>query len=529
MPISDSAVIRRIALVFEVTILCVLILATRCANYRDVFVAGNVYFTDADCYARMTRVRICAEHPGTIIRYHDFENFPQGTTPHTTVPLDYLILGLAGLLKPFTTQAIDVAGALISPFLAVALGGFLLWWAKRVKLRFYWALLLIIALSPIIVHGTELGRPDHQSLLMLLLTVAVCAECSLQIAPSRFWSLTSGFVWGLALWVSFYEPAVLLLLIALFYAICDRQQFTNRVSRIGWMVLAATVVAALLIERRVPHIPIFGIDPMFTNWSRTIGELMPAAVIDPIWFRWCGWLLIAIPFLVWFSRRCNFRDTTERRALPIMLALLVPCYLLTLWQVRWAYFFALLFAIILPILLVAFKQRWLAWSVFVVSLFPILQAWDARLWPNESERVRHAQARMEGVEWRALATRIRSSDTHAFMAPWWLSPCIAYWSGQPGVAGSSHESLSGIIDSARFCLTNDTETACEILQRCRVDWVFVYDSDRTLLNASAILKQPVPKEPLVYVLDRTPSRAPSFLQLAAGNGFGKLYTINHFP
>ena len=76
-------------------ILSALILAARCANYRNVFIAGNVYFTDADCYARMTRVRMCAEHPGLIVRHHDFENFPMGTTPHTTAPLDYAILGLA--------------------------------------------------------------------------------------------------------------------------------------------------------------------------------------------------------------------------------------------------------------------------------------------------------------------------------------------------------------------------------------------------------------------------------------------------
>jgi hypothetical protein len=49
----------------------------------------------------MTRVRMCSKHPGLIVRHHDFENFPTGTTPHTTVPLDYLILGLSTLLKPF--------------------------------------------------------------------------------------------------------------------------------------------------------------------------------------------------------------------------------------------------------------------------------------------------------------------------------------------------------------------------------------------------------------------------------------------
>ena len=67
-------------IVFEITLLSALILATRCANYQDVFVAGNVYFADADCYARMTRAQMVREKPGLIIRHHAFENFPQGTT-----------------------------------------------------------------------------------------------------------------------------------------------------------------------------------------------------------------------------------------------------------------------------------------------------------------------------------------------------------------------------------------------------------------------------------------------------------------
>src|SRR6058998_2086098 len=107
--IWDGAVIRGTLSIIEIAMLSILILATRCANYQDVFVAGNVYFTDADCYARMTRVRMCEKKPGLIVRHHDFENFPQGTTPHTTALLDYLILALAAALKPFTAHGIDLA------------------------------------------------------------------------------------------------------------------------------------------------------------------------------------------------------------------------------------------------------------------------------------------------------------------------------------------------------------------------------------------------------------------------------------
>src|SRR5438309_7032891 len=102
LKIPFQRVVRGTCVVIEIAILSALVLATRCANYQDVFVAGNVYFTDADCYARMTRVRMCEKKPGLIVRYHDFENFPQGTTPHTTAPFDYLILALAVVLKPFT-------------------------------------------------------------------------------------------------------------------------------------------------------------------------------------------------------------------------------------------------------------------------------------------------------------------------------------------------------------------------------------------------------------------------------------------
>jgi hypothetical protein len=151
---------------FEILILSALILAARCANYRNVFIAGNVYFTDADCYARMTRVRRCAEHPGLIVRHHDFENFPMGTTPHTTAPLDYAILGLAVVLRPFTVHWLDLAGAIISPLLGLLGGWFLWWWARQMRFRFRWPMLLLYAISPILVHGSELGRPDHQSLLI---------------------------------------------------------------------------------------------------------------------------------------------------------------------------------------------------------------------------------------------------------------------------------------------------------------------------------------------------------------------------
>jgi hypothetical protein len=136
------------------------------------------------------------------------------------------------------------------------------------------------------------------------------------------------------------------------------------------------------------------------------------------------------------------------------------------------------------------------------------------------------ERRIESVQIRDLALSLRSPEVHPFLAPWWLSPSIAYWSGQPGVAGSSHESLHGIEDSARFFLSENLEQAHQILDKHRVAWVFAYDSDRVAQNSGAILNEPLPLQPLCRVLDRAPSQAPPLLIFSAQTPACKLYRVS---
>ena len=511
--------LRRFALnVFEITLLSALILATRCVNYQDVFIAGNVYFTDADCYARMNRVRMCMEHPGLIVRYHDFENFPQGTIPHTTALLDYFIVALAVALKPFTAHAIDLAGALISPLLALFGGWFLWWWSRRMNFRYRWTMLILHGISPVLVHGTKLGRPDHQSLVLLLVTVAICSEWTLQFERSTRWSIANGMAWGFALWVSLYEPLVLLAVVAGCAALRHREFFVADHRRVGWILLGIILAAALLIERRLPQARSLYSSQTFTNWSRTIAELVSVSPFNPIWLQWAGWLLIPAPVLIWFAFR--------RKTLPIFISvLLVTTYALTIWEGRWAYFFVSIFALTLPGLLELLKLRILVWAIFIVSLFPILRDWDRQLWPDESDYARRIEQRNESVQLHDLALNLQSSERRPFLAQWWLSPAIAYWSGQPGMAGSSHESLPGIEDSARFFVSEDWETARKILENHKVAWVIAYDWERAAQNSAQILGLHAPQHPVCVVLDRTAARAPRFLVLSAQNGAMKLYRV----
>ena len=236
----------------ELAILTALILGPRCANYQDVFVGGRIYFVDGDCYSRMTRVRLVAQHPGLVVRHHDFENFPAGTSPHTTAPLDYLIVLLAAGLRPLTSQPLDLAGAIVSPLLALAGGWFLWWWSRRISWPGRYGMLLLYSLSAILVHGTALGRPDQQSLLIVVMLVALAAEWRLQENASRGWGIVSGMSWGMALWVSLYEPLILLLALVLALTIVARSSLTARPRRLGWWIFLGIMALAAVIERRVP-------------------------------------------------------------------------------------------------------------------------------------------------------------------------------------------------------------------------------------------------------------------------------------
>src|SRR5213595_1871896 len=154
---SEWRVRQRFGFLAEIIFIGTLVLVTRCANYGEIFFGGQINFIDADCYSRMTRARICFEHPGTIVRRHDFENFRIGTSPHTTAPFDYLIAAIAAVLTPVGKDALDLAGAVESPLLSVALGIFLCWCTRKMRVRFRWALLILYAISPILAHGFALG------------------------------------------------------------------------------------------------------------------------------------------------------------------------------------------------------------------------------------------------------------------------------------------------------------------------------------------------------------------------------------
>lgn len=543
----------------------VLALTARCWNVRDVFVQGHIYFTDGDCYSRMTRARMITEHPGMIIHHHEFENWPQGVRSHTTAPLDYLIVSLKGgfdlvfgVLDPqhaslLHAQTLDLAGALISPLLGVAGALFLAWWVEKFKVRFGGAALLFYAVCPILVHGTQLGRPDHQSLLMTLLTVAFGAELALTSGPAgaavydrregdvgpadsavtdrrdsdsvRRWGLVSGITWGLSLWVSLYEPLILLVVVVALWLVLDRQTFLSRERVPGAIACGVILLLALLLEGWPIALPDAAMRGYFANWERSIGEL--AHLRPTQLFDWIGWWSIASAILLFLAWK------RDRRALPLLIVLLVTAAL-TLWQARWGYFLGVAFAWTLPWQMQALRRSGAAWLFFVVGWWPIMEDWDRRLFLEDEQIEKRDMKQAELVALRSLSEKAIGKNGGAFLASWWLSPAIAYWSHQPGVAGTSHESLPGIVDSARFFLSDDPAAGAAILRQRRVRWVVADDDSHEIETSRTLLGVKPPEKPLASVLADHPEDAPKYLTeweglaivRADGLRFFRLYEVD---
>ncbi len=503
-----------------------LTVVTRCHNYADVFVNGRVYFVDADCYSRMTRARMVLEHPFTIIRHHDFENWPAGITPHTTMPMDWLVgiadcgLRIAERLLPerWRGQTLDLAGALVSPALGILTTAFLWGWARRLRVRFAGAMLMLVSVSPILVHGTLLGRPDHQSLLIFLLAVAIGSEVLLARESSRAWSIASGVAWGLALWVSLYEPLVLLATVVIGQAVFFRTRFFSRERWPGFIALFGIVVLALVIEGWRVQWPDATMRAFFPAWVKNIGELQPVPIFSPILWHWCGLALIVAPFVL----AARVRAAREAALLLTVLAVSLG---LALNQQRWGYFLALVFAMSLPWVLAIFRRSWIAWTLFALSLWPVAGEWDETLFPDETRAARLAEQREEKEQLRDIAGQLAQLPRGGVIAPWWFSPPLAYWSGQPCVAGSSHESLPGIVDTARFYLAQSSDEAGAILRARQVQHVIAYDPPRIIQTSTALLGEASETKALASVLYLRPHSPPDCLAFLYANPSFKIFEV----
>lgn len=494
-----------------------LFLAAVTWNRAQVFVPRSeggmlVVYADGDCHSRMQRAAAVTQNPGTIIRSHDFENFPQGTIPHTTAPMDHLIAALGVIIRP-----LDVAGAWISPLLGLVTLLFLFFWSRILDLRPRWPVLILFAVSPALTHAFALGRPDHQSLLVALTTIALASNFAFVRTARSAWAWTSAAAWGLALWVSWFEPLILLAAQEIARSLVLRRAAWPPAWRRALLLTLGIGLASWALEGFRTPWPDATVREFFPRWAALLGELQgatPAAM-----FAWTGWLLFPAPLLLawdYFRRR-------DPLALIILLLLAVVTAL-TGWQARWNPWQAAIFCLALPWMLAPLRKPWIIGIVFLVSLWPVARAWDARLFPAPAERARQQEKVLEAALLEQTARFLETQTRGGVLAPWWISPALARLSGQPMVGGTSHQSLPGSVDTARFFLSDDDSVAASQLSLRSVKYVVTDAPERVIATSAALLGIPTPPQPLIVRL-ATGRDIPDFLQPVFANRFFRVYKV----
>jgi hypothetical protein len=423
---------------------------------------------EADCYSQLARVQRILHGQGLIQNHFAVENWPEGLVPSTTAPFDYVILLLYAPLALFTRHPLDWAGALVSPALWVGLVFFWMLFRTREFNLVGRALFLIgSAALPAFIWATACGRPRHQSLILALMAMGLTAEYErwqIELTPKRAWNIFAGIVWGLACWTSLFEPSVVVIVLVLFNLIVRRRENTTFLISFGMVIGAMLLLEGGHIFFNIFNI--YSLTPEYRqyslNWRGTIAEVRPGPFA--VMMQRMTLILFILPLLAWrLWPRANGNRTD---ALLIFLTLLLTSF--TFLQGRWIYYASLgeLFLIVRYCQIT--PTRWTRLVVLFLFLIGLFDA-DCTL----IKECAHAPVNQPSLE---LAEIARSIDAPGgIMAPWWLSPGLLYFSGQPIVSGSSHCGISGIVAGAKFFSSGSWIDAERILKERKVRWIVVWD------------------------------------------------------
>jgi hypothetical protein len=489
------------------------------------------WMVEADCYSQMARVQRILRGQGLIQNHFTVENWPEGLVPSTTAPFDYCILLLYAPLKLFTADPLGWAGALVSPLLWAALVVFWMLFRSREFTRAGRALFLLgSAALPGFIWATACGRPRHQSLILLLMALGLVAEYErwhLAAFPRKAWSLFAGIVWGLACWTSLFEPTIVLAVLLLFNAVSRRRESAVFLGSFAVVIAVSFLVEGthtLVASALLLH-PAAEYAAPLHNWLETISEVRGIYLSPEIFgqeiVRMVSLLLLG--GIGWFLWTRENSSRTDR--LLVVLALLLMVF--SVGQGRWIYYanLAELFLVVRFYQLAPMRWPQLAFlAVFLLGLVNV----------DYLEIKERIQAPPNQPSLQLLQVSNAIDAPGGILAPWWLSPGLLYFSGQPIVTGSSHCGISGIVAGAQFYSSTSWVDAEQILREHKVRWVVVSDDpdyEYPLLNISRrILGLPVYTDDDAQEADRSIAQilisdryVPTWLQLRAVTSQLKLY------
>lgn len=460
-------------------------------NSDHIFFEGKIYFVDPDSYTRMYHAKLLDQLPSWPLKIHSFENAPFGIKSNETSLFEYMVVSLKRIFGFFKYPSpLDLAGAWISPIIGLFSFFYLWWWSRRYfQGSARWMLLIGFLFSPPIIAAFQLGHPDYQGLMIFFLLVFltstyrwVTLHLSRNEADPRssvaigHMQIAAALGLGFALWTSFFEPLIIGVFTLCIVFIHFRLKLKS--ARIFGMTIGMVLLLMLLVGGWRLPVSDFSGEMTYRNWSTTIGGMsrLGWSSVNHSF----GWLFWISPLLLIHS----FRKREIPRTYHFFFGgLFVLCLILSFISVRWLSLSALLYILTIPPLLGAMNGRVWKWILFLILLYPCMRYLSA----HSASKPGQESMVVQQADLRYLTQVIPQNKNLVILAPWWWSPHILYWTGNPVVAGSSFKNIEGIVDSARFYSSLKNEEAYEILRSRNVSVVVGYDAPRTLANSLGIL------------------------------------------
>ncbi|MGF1655365.1 MAG: hypothetical protein ACFCU3_00135 [Verrucomicrobiales bacterium] len=511
--------------------------------YEQVFLNNTVAYADGDCYLWLQRAQASREHFGRGLHQHSFENHPEGTSPHTTLVFDHVLVVFDWMLGGFAPEQYDRlawsaawVGPVLQSFFLMLLTAALLRWGWPGS----WLWPVLLAVSPPVVWTGVLGRPDHQALLVsLLFAVGAIRVAKLSVVRRQaWWGGLEGAVWGVLIWTSLLEPVLSGAILALGWFLGRKIfKFKGEKQKHWWVAwLVAGLVLLVALQREGVRLTLPGSDPWFAIWARQLGELQPSSLLG--FLVALGYLpLLVLTVLIaarWLGRPEHLRQSSA--LLWLLSSLCLGCVLLILaWQQqRW-----MPYAVVWLAPALSWGLGRLAgsrWQVGVVAaallcLWPMGKEWYGLKRPSLERESRMAWQAYQHQELAAVARALRDQTSdgdlpRGLMTPFWWAPAWAWHTGKPAVAGTSHQSLSGIVDSLRFFASEDEAEAAEYLFARQVRWVIVGLDQEMVQSSEAFFEQTLSEHAMARILWNKPQILPIFLMTVHQGQAWRVYEVD---
>ena len=236
------------------------------------------------------------------------------------------------------------------------------------------------------------------------------------------------------------------------------------------------MLVALLVEGIHIFVPPPEYKEALWRWLDTISEMRGFDFANLI--QQMTLILIVVPLISWRLWVKSDNQRTDR----FLVLLTVLLTIITTFQSRWIYYASLAELFLVVRYCQTMPSRWSRGVVVVIFLLGLCEA-DSEIQIRSKAQ---APANQPSPQLALLAHEIDKPG--GIMAPWWLSPGLLYFSGQPIVTGSSHCGISGIVAGAKFYTATSWIDAERILQERKVRWVVVYD-DQTVYDGQQYVYQ----------------------------------------